>query len=213
MKRAVLCILIIAVLAVMPVAAEIELGVGISPPLIEKPEGAGESENPLEDMMLSFHVGYSFLWLFYASADAIMLPPYVLQSLTSTYDPITNVQREGIYRPGFINLINVGIRPRIGPIALMASVGINMLYVYKQDELPEDAFDPTGLGVNARVGAYLFLGKNLALTASATTVFANFDELVMTFADLASDDPFLSEWATQRLLSGLYPTIGLVFSF
>ncbi|MDP3176292.1 MAG: hypothetical protein Q8M76_00225, partial [Spirochaetaceae bacterium] len=164
--------------------ADIELGAGISPPLGELPEGMPEeAAGPLGNTMVSFHGGYSFAWLFYVSADAFVLPPFVVRNMTSYVDEQGFV-KDGQFRPGFLNLINVGIRPKIGPFAVSATVGINNLYLYKSSEIAEDAYSPE-LGVNLRLGAYFFLSKSLAVTVSGTTVFPDSNALVSTLKAVA----------------------------
>jgi len=212
MKRIAVCLLAFAVLAVLPVSAEIEIGVGVTPPLLERPAGAEDSDNIFEKVMVSLHGGLSTAWLFYASVDAMLLPPYVLQSLTTTYNPTTGAYSEGIYRPGFLTMLDVGIRPKIGPLALLATVGVNMLYAYKEEELPQGSYQPE-LGVNARVGAYLFLGDNLALTGIGTVVFPDFDQLMVTAQALVGKNKTAQNQAIDRIMKNLVPTVGLVIQF
>lgn len=198
------------ILLCAPVWAEIELGLGLAPSLIDT-EGRPEEENVLGDFSLSLHAGYSLMWLLYASADSLILPPSLVQSFTSKLDE-NGFVREGIYRPGMLNLFNVGIRPSFGPVAVMATAGINQLYIYKQDELPDDYEAPT-LGVNLRLGAYLFITKNLALTATGTSVFAGFDALISFFKAVAGTDAYLRKQSIEYLMNNLYPTIGLTLTF
>lgn len=192
--------------------AEIEIGAGVSPPLMEMPKDMPqEAAGPLGNTMISFHGGFSFWWLFYASADSYILPPFVVKNMTTTFSPELGYVVEGQYRPGMLNLINVGFRPKIGPLAVTASVGVNNLYIYKQDELDQKVFKPS-LGVNLRLGLYLFLNKVMAITATGTTVFQSPEGLIKTLEAIGGENQYLREKAIDYVMGNLYPTIGLILN-
>jgi hypothetical protein len=178
---------------------EIEIGGGLAP-----------SGNFLNDSTKVFHVGYSFLWLFYAAYDGMILPPYsVQQLLTSGFG--TGSISEGYFRPGFLNTFNAGIRPTFGPVSLMASVGINQLYVYRQGA---DNLNVPPIGVNLKLGAGFRLAKWLGLTVTGMTVFGDFNDLSDTLKAVASkatteEQKFVQQEALDRILNNLFPAITL----
>jgi len=186
--------------------AEIELGIGIAPPIGEVPEDAA-SDGLFGDATTVLHAGYSFWWLFYASYDAFVLPPYAVSQMTGTIDPANGGLQPGYYRPGYLNTFNFGIRPRLGPLMLTASIGANSLYIYKGEE---DGLEPPPLGVNLRFGAGWKISKHFGLMATGTTVFGSMDELSNTLDALNSDNPDVSAAAEDRILANLFPSI--VFS-
>ena len=190
--------------------AEIELGFGIAPPLAESNDMSSSDDDAYTEGFWYnntgiFHFGYSFAWLFYASADALILPPAAVQGMTGIYDMATGTFRTGPFRPGILTLLDVGFRPRIGPIMIMAATGINTMYIYRQDELDEDF--QSDLGVNLRVGLGYKLGKILSITASGTVVFNNFDTMVSTLDTLANGSASDQEFAMDTIMSGLYPAV------
>lgn len=182
--------------------AELELGLGIAPPIGEVPKEA-KSDDFFGDATKVAHVGYSFWWLFYASYDGFILPPYAVSQLTGTIDVESNGWKPGYFRPGFLNTINVGFRPTLGPLILSTTVGINTLYVYRQ---LDDELDTPPLGVNLRLGVGLKLAKFLGITLSGTSVFGDPRELVSTLQALGSSNEFTQQLAIERILSNLFPS-------
>lgn len=185
--------------------AELELGLGIAPPIGDVPAQA-QTGSFFTDATKVLHAGLSFWWLFYAGYDGLILPPYSVQQLTSGIDTGTGQVTDGYFRPGFLNTFNVGIRPRIGPISIMASVGINQLYVYRQDA---DGLASPPLGVNVKAGAGLRFAKWIGLSATVMSVFGDVKEMTDTFNALGGSDPFLAKQAEDKLLNNLFPVITL----
>lgn len=192
-KSVLITALLVLVLAVAtPVFAELELGISatIDP---------GQANDPTAeiDPIPGFHVGYNWWGIFYASWDAMVLPPGLVNEFT------------GFQRPGFLNLIDAGIRLRIGPIVTYATVGTNNIYVYRQSEL-EGSFNPE-FGANIRVGAGLtfgFWGVNI----SGTTVFSSFDRLARTFQAFGGT-PAEQQAALDTIINGLIPALNLTLYF
>jgi hypothetical protein len=212
MKRKLLIFMAIAglLLSAAPVFADLEweLGVGITP--IGAEEGA-KGDSFLEQMMLSGHVGCSFMWLFYGSVDAIILPPMMTQRLSGKleHDEEGNPYLAGGYfQPGYLNLFDVGIRPRIGPILAFAEIGANSLYVYKQ---AEQQLELPPVGFNARAGVGVVLKKRWGITASGTVVFQEFEALTETFSTLftamSEGDDFVQDQIIDFLIDNLVPTL------
>jgi hypothetical protein len=190
-KSVLITALLVLVLAVAtPVFAEIELGISGT----FDPGQASDPDKEL-DIIPGFHVGYSWA-IFYASWDAMVLPPGLVNEFT------------GFQRPGFLNLIDAGIRLRIGPIVTYATVGTNNIYVYGQSELGD--FNPE-FGANIRVGLGLtfgFWGVNL----SGTTVFSSFDRLARTLQAFGGT-PAEQQAALDTILDGLIPALNLTLYF
>jgi len=213
-KKLALCAFLILFLSGVAFA-ELEVGFGIAPPLGSTSDETSDDQTESDsesssggffyDNTAVLHAGYSFAWLFYASLDAMMLPPSAVSSMTGYFNVDDGTYKNGVYRPGILSLIDVGIRPRIGPLMLMVTTGINNLYIYQQDELDEEF--ASSLGVNLRVGLGLKLSKWLGLMVSGTVVFSDFDSMIFTLKAL--EDPKLTEKATEQLLNNLYPVITL----
>jgi hypothetical protein len=206
MRKGIILAALLAVLVAAPAIAELELGFGIAPPLGEVPPGA-QSEGFLGDSTKVIHAGYSFLWLFYACYDGLILPPYAVSSMTGRFDISQGSYVSGYYRPGFLNTFTLGIRPRIGPIHLMAGIGINQLYVYKQEE---DSLELPDIGVHLKLGAGFRFTNWLGVSVTGTTVFSDFDSLMSTLEALSGDDEYLQERAMDTILSNLFPSVALV---
>lgn len=204
MAKRVIALMAVLILATIPIFAEIELGVGLAPPLGTIPSEA--SQGFFNDSTKVIHAGYSFAWLFYASYDGLILPPYAVSQMTGVMDTTTGSWSPGYYRPGFLNTFNVGIRPRLGPVMISASIGANSLYIYKQGV---DGLTVPPIGVNLRVGAGLKLGKILGIMVSGTSVFSDFNDLTTTLKAVAGNDAYLQQIATDRILNNLFPTVVL----
>jgi len=205
-KKLMLAAFLILALAGTAFTDELELGFGIAPPL-NQDDMQGPSKGFFYDNTAVLHVGYSFAWLFYASYDALMLPPASVRNLTTYNDYEMNTERSGIYRPGILSLINIGFRPRIGPIIFMLSTGLNNLYIYQQSDLVEDEVFSPDLGVNLRAGLGFKFGKALSIMASGTVVFNNFDSMFSTLEGLG--DVSSREMVLDDLLLNLYPVISI----
>lgn len=182
-----------------PIFAEIEIGASLTPASYMKGEDAKDFEDFqdkegsfLADMIFGFHFGYSWWWLFYASWDSYVMPPWWIMGQT------------GQYKPGFLNLIDLGVRPAIGPILIMAEVGVNHMYLHGQDDDPEVEGD-VDFGANLRLGAGLKFGW-WSLTASGTCVFVDFDTMTNTLQQLGEGGK-RAEDATQKLLATLIPSL------
>ena len=200
--------------------AELELGIGLTPPITgDLPEGvAGDF---LEASIKSFHVGLSWWWLFYASWDSLVLPPYVTKALTTSIviDESGAFERPGAAVPSFLNLFNLGIRPKIGPIIVFATAGINHMWIYGDSQEPnpyrstaEGEEANTALGVNFRLGAGLAFGW-WGITASGTIVFSDFDEMAADFDTLAGTHEEAIERVQAKLLAGMIPSLGFNIYF
>ena len=115
-------------------AGELELGVSLFPiDWGDEPnEGTWiteEEESFINDWLFGFHVGYGWT-LFYASWDSYVLPPHVIQDMT-TLVVDNDIVREGFYRPGFVNFFDVGLRLTLFDMLVgFATLGVNSLYSY-----------------------------------------------------------------------------------
>lgn len=207
--RKVLLPLMIGVLLALstPVFAEIEIGGSFTPAeyLLQMNSEAQKLEDFLGvassedfDMIFGFHIGYSWWWLFYAAWDSLVMPPWWIYTSTSAGG------ETGIYRPGFLNLIDVGVRPTIGPVYVLATAGLNHMYIYKQDDLAI-AGGELNLGVNLRLGAGLIFDW-WSLVVSGTAVFGKFDDMATVIEGVADQNPK----AIRYLINNLIPSV--VFS-
>ncbi len=204
-KKLMLATFLILALAGTAFTDELELGFGIAPPLSQEDMTENGDKGFFYTNTAVLHVGYSFAWLFYTSYDALMLPPASVSSMTGVFDVDDGTYQTGIYRPGILSLINVGFRPRIGPVILMLSTGFNNLYIYKQDELEQNAGFSPDLGVNLRAGLGFKFGKALSIMASGTVVFNNFDSMISTLEGLGNDN--MRDLVLDNLMSNMYPVI------
>jgi hypothetical protein len=179
-------------ISTLPLFAQNSFELGISfTPILSEDKGYESEEGKELNAMLGFHAAYSWL-IFYGAWDSLAVPPPTILSWTGYAN-----------RAGFLNLFGVGIRLLLGPFALYSTIGVNTLYVYKQDELEDLNSD---FGANLRIGAGLKFGI-WGVNASGTAVFPAFDDIVNLFKDLA--DPQLRDWAIDKLMSRIVPSINL----
>jgi len=152
---------------------EWELGLGWSP---SKSSGNIPDPNAVNSI-LNFHVGYAWSVL-YASWDAFAMPDYWVYDATNYTDPFSGVYHPGYYAPGFLNLIDVGLRFVIKPVLLYGEVGFNNLFIYGSS-------DYGNVGVNVRGGVGVKFGW-WGLNLSATQVFASWGDLTAALHDAST---------------------------
>ncbi len=185
MKRILIVLLIGIVMFLVAAPAfseQWELGISVTPV-------PGKEE---DNMLAGFHFGYKWWYIWYATWDSIVLPPWIIQDWT------------GYVRPGFLNMFDAGVHLNLGPFIGYTELGVNYLYLYKQ---AEDNIKAGGGGVNLRVGAGLkfnWWGLNL----SGTAVFPSFSDLGRVLKGLVSEKT--RELAFDALLRQLVPSINLV---
>lgn len=185
MRKLIVAILLVAVVALPGFSLGVELGVsGTALP-------GGDSGSV--EMAWGSHIGISPFAILYASWDALIMPSSVIGSWT------------GYYRPGFLNLYDAGLRIILGPIVALLEVGVNNVYVYKTGTQ-----DVGGLGANLRVGAGLKF-KWWGVTVTGTSVFPTMQALVDTMKGLVSADT--RDYAFQQLTAGLVPSLMAVIYF
>ncbi len=94
-KIIVLLISVIILFAALPAvfADQWELGISATP-IPDRDE---------DNMLTGFHFAYKWWYITYASWDSIALPPWLIQDWV------------GYYRPGFLNMFDVGLHLNIGP--------------------------------------------------------------------------------------------------
>jgi hypothetical protein len=190
MRKTVLIMALLVLAVSAPLFAELELGVSWTPLLSEEQSSSEDMES-----ITGFHVGYQWWGIFYAAWDSLIMPPDMIGGMT------------GYLRPGFLNLFNAGLRLRIGPIIGYTTVGVNNIYVYKQEEL---SGLETEFGANLRVGAGLKFGW-WGLNVSGTSVFPSFERMTLTLAALAEEAT--RDAAIDVIMSGLVPSINLTLYF
>ena len=185
-KLTILIVIAVMITIAVPVfsADQWELGISVTPL-----PGASQGD---DNATPGFHFGYQWWYIGYASWDAIVLPPWVIQGWT------------GYMRPGFLNLFDVGLQLNIGPFIGYSEVGINYLYLYKQ---AEDNIDAGGAGANLRLGAGIKMDW-WGINISGTAVFPSFGNMVDTLKGLASKKT--SKLAVKTIMKQLVPSINLV---
>lgn len=180
-RTAIVLVLLIAVFAAPLAAQNLELGASFIP--------TAPPEESLEFIWGS-HLGYKVLAILYGGWDALVVPPHMIQDWT------------GYYRPGFLNLFDAGLRLDLGPLVGYATVGLNRIYVYRQD--PDGLRFDDDLGANLRVGAGLKFGS-WGLVLNGRSLFPNMDELADTLRALG--DPGTRDRAFARIQDGLIPSL------
>lgn len=187
MRRNVLLGLLLVVLVATPqLFAEDNLEVGAS----FVPTSSPEDEEPLEFIWGS-HLGYRFWGIFYAGWDALVVPPHIIQDWTP------------FYRPGFLNLFDAGLRLDIGPIIGYATLGVNNLYVYRQDE--DNLTFNDDLGANLRLGVGLKFNHAWGVSLQGRSIFPSMDDLIYTLRGLG--DPEARPFVVRRIRDGLIPAL------
>lgn len=207
MVRKILIIVSFSILT-SSVYADLELGLSYTPGGVLKSEESEQMEaffqteqGVLGDSILGFHAGFSFWWLFYVSADSLVVPPWWVKQTTS-YTTTSGEVKTGVHAPGFINFFDVGIRPSFGPLYLLATIGMNHLYVHSA--YSDGSENQGGLGVNLRIGAGLRF-KNVSIVATGTSVYNNFEAMQSSVQRaIDGDDPN----ARPDFLRSLMPSIG-----
>ncbi len=197
-KTKILAFAVILILAmIIPAFADqIELGMSLTPLAPDKNSYNGEQQ---ESMLPGFHVGYRFAFLGYLSWDSYVMPPEYITDMTATYDSATGTYMPGPFRPGFLNTWNLGLKLVLGPLVGYSTVGVNTIYVYKQDEYQYDGKDfNSNFGANWKVGAGLKFG-NWGLTLDMMALFPSFDSMQKDLSDLFSDDKQLSTAAEEKI--------------
>ena len=194
-KLIVLTAAVLMVAIALPVfSQDFEIGVSWTPVPGKEEEGRIAEEEGM-DSIFGFHFGYCWWSIFYASLDSLVMPPPIIQDWT------------GYYRPGFLNLLDVGVRLFIGPVVGYAELGVNNIYVYKQGE---DNLDAAGLGANLRLGLGLKY-KMLGVNVSGTSVFPSVSFMLDVLKGLASDQT--RNLSLQMIKEGLVPSLNLVLYF
>jgi hypothetical protein len=135
-----------------------------------------EESDLLDEWLISFHAGYNW-GILYATLDAIVFPPFLMEKITSEDEYNEDTQqwesKPGFDRPGFFNLIDVGIKFSLGDIILYGETGINVLYIYKQNEIPSNE-RPGTIGTNLRIGANYIIADGLSVGINGTAIFSSF---------------------------------------
>lgn len=209
-----LCILLVSIMLLVPAfisADEIELGLSVTPLSILKTQEAKDMENLFgtqggffQDNLLGLHAGYSLAWLFYASIDANIMPAWWIKKATQYSDADNNLV-QGIYAPGFITLVDAGIRPTLGPIILMAELGINYLYIhsaYNKDPETGASLGGGSAGFNLRIGVGYKFGP-FSVTLVGTSVYSSFEMMTNTISEVFDGN----QMAIDNLKQSLVPSL------
>jgi hypothetical protein len=193
MRKLIVAMVLIAVVALPGFTIGLEVGLSGTP----VPNGDGGAE-----WILGAHLGVSPWAILYASWDALVMPPGAISGMTGYVDD-GGYWHDGPRLPGFLNLFDVGIKFEISKVVLLAEMGVNTVYVYKQ----EGTMD---FGANLRVGAGLRFG-GWGVTLTGTSVFGSMDTLVNTLKGLVADST--RKWAFDQIVNSLVPSIMAVVYF
>jgi hypothetical protein len=202
---------------VPPALAEIELGIGISPTIGQDSSSNSTTTSATEsqgfqkfwnDSTKSVHLGWRTLGILYVSGDFVVVPSFVAQTMSESYDSSTESWSQGVYRPGILSLYDAGFKLKLGPVNLSAQAGINQFYIYRQTDIPD--FVAPQLGVNLRLGAGLRFAKHLGLEAVIVTVQPSFKDAADVVTGVFSSDPQLQSASMDRLVNQLIPAIQAV---
>ena len=200
MKRSIIIAAVLVVFAVIPVAAdEFELGISATPifPAEDITGSFGPETNA--EMAPGFQFGYRFFGLLYADWHGIILPPQLIERMTGFYDAEANVDKVGIFRPGFLNTWNVGGKINIGPFVGFGTIGVNTIYVYRQSDLIAERQEfNRNFGANFRFGVGL-RGDDFGVNFSLMGVFPDLDTMFSDLAVIFGDDPVRAEAASNRI--------------
>jgi hypothetical protein len=192
MRKTVLAVAVILLLIMAAPAYSNELELGLS--WIPIPADEEMMEDSI-DSITGFHIGYVMFNFLYASWDALVMPPQIISEWT------------GLYRPGFLNLYDIGIRIQIRPVIGAISLGLNNVYVYRQGDV--QSFK-NNFGANLRLAAGLrFDWWGIGLTGTA--VFPSFDYMADTLKGLVS--PETRSFAAQKIGDSLVPGISATLYF
>jgi len=119
-----LAALMLAAVAIPAAFAEVELGISATP------VPGGQSNQGGVDTITGFHVGYAWTIL-YGTVDSLAMPAQMISNMLGYWDDTQGIYVDGPYLPGFLNLVDVGVRFRINPFIAYAELGTNNIYVYK----------------------------------------------------------------------------------
>lgn len=192
MRKTVLAVAVVMLVMIAAPAFSNELELGLSWTPVPGNEDYGEESY---DSITGFHIGYVMLNFLYGSWDALVMPPSIISEWT------------GLYRPGFLNLWDFGVRFQIRPVIASAALGLNNIYVHRQGDIQslENNF-----GANLRIAAGLrFDWWGIGLTGTA--VFPSFDFMIDTLRGLFPEST--RQFALQNIGDALVPSIALTLYF
>jgi hypothetical protein len=163
-------------------------------PMPDNPDMYMEETDFLDEWMIGFHFGYS-TGILYASIDSFVLPPGLVEQMTmgDFYNPDTGMIEPagGIFRPGFLNFLDVGAKLTLNKFVLFGEAGVNNLYVYHQGDLPPEQQDKIGkLGTNLRIGASYKVIDNLSIGLTGTAIFPNFKTMGAALKGVFGDENY-----------------------
>jgi hypothetical protein len=210
MAKRIIALMAVLLLASIPIFAEIELGVGLTPATQDKGSTgtSNQSYDVWNDSFKTVHLGWRTLGVLYFSGDFMVVPPGVAKGMTSYYDSGLNTWVEGIYRPAVISLYDVGLKLALKSLSFSAQVGINQFYLYKQDEIQN--FNPPQIGANLKVAAGLRLVRFLGMEVGAISVQPSFKDAVDVVKGVFDKDARTQKDAVDKLVKQIIPTIQIV---
>ncbi len=203
-KLTILIVIAVMITFAVPVFSADQWEIGLSwTPIPGGDQSTKSKDEGGMDSITGFHFGYIWWHIGYATWDALVMPPFIIAGMTSYQDDQGNWQ-PGYYRPGFLNLFDVGGRLNIGPFVASAEMGINNIYIYQGDSPVEYSGD---FGANLRLGAGLKFDW-WGVSVTGTSVFPSFKKMIHVVGGLFSSDN--RRWSINEIKGGLIPSILLV---
>jgi hypothetical protein len=206
MRRLILLLASLILLASTAWSDEFELGMGVA--VAAEKNDAAAVNSTQDNNLYALRLAYNWLNFVNFSLDSIVLPPASVQQMTGrfTFDPKTGNLSvvQGIYRPGMVNMIDVGIKFALFDfIILGVQVGGNSLYIYHMDK-PEDkplfAGINTDLGANIKATVGMKFNHNLGLEIAMYSIQPSLETSGYVLGGLISEDSKIRRIASGQLL-------------
>jgi hypothetical protein len=205
MKKTILLLAGFMLLASVAWSDELELGIGAAAQQ-QDPLATTQTDPSQSNSLYILRAAYGWLSFINFSLDSIVLPPSSVEKMTAkvTLDGVTgnNSVIQGIYRPGMINLVDVGIKFALfNKLVMGVQVGVNSLYIYRMNE-DKDLFAgiDTNLGANIKVTTGWKFTDNLGVEIAMYSIQPNTDTAVTVLKGLVSENKDTQNTAIGNLL-------------
>lgn len=202
MKRVAVILILLACLAAPAFAGDWEFGAGAFPM-------SGSSESSDMEFGYVFHAAWTPA-IFVVGIDAFAVPPAGIEAMTGSVivDDQGNVigYQPGYSRPGFVNAIDAGLQIELFGLMASLQVGVNNIYVYKQDEL--GARGNMDYGANLKLALGLKLAGAIRLDIMAVSIQSSFEDVISIFKGMASEST--RALAMQKFTKQIVPAVLLV---
>ncbi len=200
MKRRMIIVAVLLLVMSIPLFAnQLELGISATMVIPEAADSESEysdaQQDVFETILPGFHIAYRWWEIFYATWDSMVMPPEMITDMTGVivqdeFDPDFTYFRPGPYRPGFLNLWDLGIKLILGPVVVHTELGVNTIYVHNQSELPDDF--STNFGANWRAGVGVKFNM-WGVNADFTSIFPSFNTMIQDIQGLIQQKPGIKD--------------------